>query len=350
MKRRVSLSQITIAVQATLFVAVLGLAVLVGFYFQRHTVEEETAARAAELTARIKDLESRFGTDALQVREILHSVLDNEGLWSEDQSKKYFDKVAVKNLLNDKVLLYNDLKTMFVCRKDDFYLGIYSVEQTGTERLAYQDYVMEHVSELISNSNRSLWKIREVGGVSYCFLVYGYPEENIYVGIGLLCNEVFSELNSFCEIAEGHMIIRDSDGFAYVHPVSEAPGEIKIEGISSKTALTFEGYITVGALEFMKQSTFASIMMLAFVSVGSMVVQHLILGRAVIRPVTALSGAVKNAADEGGSIEHLTITADAETEEIYTLQTVLNHLLHEVLSARLQLYENKSANKKSSRN
>ena len=341
MKRRVSLSQITIAVQATLFVAVLGLAVLVGFYFQRHTVEEETAARAAELTARIKDLESRFGTDALQVREILHSVLDNEGLWSEDQSKKYFDKVAVKNLLNDKVLLYNDLKTMFVCRKDDFYLGIYSVQQTGTERLAYQDYVMEHVSELISNSNRSLWKIREVGGVSYCFLVYGYPEENIYVGIGLLCNEVFSELNSFCEIAEGHMIIRDSDGFAYVYPVSEAPGEIKIEGISSKTALTFEGYITVGALEFMKQSTFASIMMLAFVSVGSMVVQHLILGRAVIRPVTALSGAVKNAADEGGSIEHLTITADAETEEIYTLQTVLNHLLHEVLSARLQLYENK---------
>lgn len=138
MKRRVSLSQITIAVQVTLFAVVLSLAVLMGFYFQRHTVEEETAAREAELTARIRDLESRFSADALQVREMLHSVLDNEGLWSEDQSKKYFGKVAVKNLMNDKLLLYDDLGTMFVCRKDDFYMGIFSGQQTGTEKLADQ--------------------------------------------------------------------------------------------------------------------------------------------------------------------------------------------------------------------
>lgn len=341
MKRRVSLSQITIAVQITLFMAVFGVAVLVGIYFQRYTVEDETAVREAELTARIKELESRLSADALQVREMLHSVLDNDGLWSGDQDKKYFSKIAVKNLMNDKAILYHDLVKMFVCRKDDFYLGVYSGQQTGAEKLAYQDYVMEHVPELISNSNRSCWKIREAGGELYCFLVYGYPKEDIYVGAGLKCDEIFSDLNTFFEVVEGHFAVADCDGLTYAYPAAETPGEIKIEGTSSETALTFEGYITVGALEFMKQSMFASIMGLVLVSAGSIVMQHLILGRTVLKPVAELSGAVKNAADEGGIIEHLTIAADAKVEEIYTLQAVLDYFLHEVLSVRIQLYQNK---------
>ncbi len=339
MKRRVSLSKITVMVQVVLFMIVLGLAVLIGVYFQRHTVEEETAAREAELAARIRDVESRLNADALQVREMLHSVLDNDELWSEDQGRKYFSKITVKNRMKDKALLYPDLETMFACRKGDFYLGISSEQQTGEERLAYRDYMM--APELLSNSNRSLWKIRDVDGVSYCLLVYGYPKEDIYVGIGLLCDDIFSDVNTFFEITQGHVAVRDSDGLTYTYPAFETPGDIKIEGASSGTELKFEGYITVEMLEFLKQSTFASVLMLVLVSVGSIVAQHLILGRAVVRPVTELSQAVKNAADKGGNIEHLEITVDAETEEIYTLQTVLDYLLHEVLSARLQLYKHK---------
>lgn len=341
MKRRVSLARITITVQMILFTVVFCLALLVGFYFQKQTVAEETAAREAEFAARIRDLESRLSADAFQIREVLHSVLDNDGLWSENQGSKYFNKVAVKNFLNDKKVLYRDLETIFVCRKDDFYLGTTSWQQDGAERLAYQDYVMEYAPEMASKSNRSLWKLREIEGVSYCFLVYSYPEADIYVGIGLLCEDIFSDLNTFCEVTEGQAIIKDSDGRTYATPVSGTPGKIKLESPSSGAALTFECYIRVETLEFARKNTFTGIVLLALVSVGSILVQHLLLGREVVKPVSDLSMAVKNAADEGGSIEHLVIRADAESEEIYTLQTVLNYLLREVLSARLQLYQNK---------
>ena len=106
MKRRASLSRITIVVQATLFTVVLGIALLLGIYFQKHTVEEETAAKEAELTVRIRDLKSRLNGVALQVQEMLYSVIEENGLWAEDQNEKYFAKVATKNLLNDNALLY----------------------------------------------------------------------------------------------------------------------------------------------------------------------------------------------------------------------------------------------------
>lgn len=340
MNKRVSLSRITIAVQVTLFTVVLGLALLVGFYFQKNTVEEEAAARGAELTARVRELESRLGRDALQVKEILYEVIDNNGLWSEDKEHKYFDKMAVKKLMSDKSLLHPDLETLFVCRKEDFYLGIVYLQGSGSQRLAYRDYVMEHVAELVSDSNQNLWRIREIDGVTYCFLVYEYPKAGIYVGVGLPENEIFSDLKLLFEVVSGSMTIKDCDDQPYVYYASDEPGEIKLESVSSNAGLTFECNIDVNALEFMRRSTFASVLLIVFVSVGSILVQNLILRRAVIRPVTKLSGQVKNAADEGGRIEQLVIAEDARTEEIYTLQAVLNHLLQEVLSGRIQLYKN----------
>ncbi len=337
MKKRISLLKMTALVQMILLAAVVGIIFLVGIYFQRRMLKEEKEVRQAELAAQIRELDSRLGSAALQVKEILRSVVDSNGLWSEDSGSKYFDKIATRDLLLDKALVYADLKRVFVCRKDDFYIGTQS-QQGGGEKLNYQDYVAGNLKDLTSDGNKGFWKIRSVDGIGYCFLTYHYADAGIYVGVGLRCDELFAGVNAFFENAEGMVIVTDRDGISYTEYEEDPSGTITVQQSSEQSGLSYDGYITVSALEFMQKSTFIS---MALLCVGSMLVQYLILRGAVVKPVSRLSDAVKNMAEESADIGQMKIEEDASAEEIYTLQFTLNYLLREVISARLQLYEKK---------
>ena len=90
MKKRISLLKMTALVQMILLAAVVGIIFLVGIYFQRRMLKEEKEVRQAELAAQIRELDSRLGSAALQVKEILRSVVDSNGTVVRGQRKQIF--------------------------------------------------------------------------------------------------------------------------------------------------------------------------------------------------------------------------------------------------------------------
>lgn len=345
MKKRISLSRMTVLIQAILFAVVAGLIILVGIYFQMQTREEAAASAQTELQTIIRDLDSRLDAAGIQVREVLRVAVASNGLWSGDSASRYFEKVNLRNVISNKSLFYEDMALLFVCRKDDFYLGNIT-NQTGTEKLAYRDYIMQNIEEMAEASNGNLWIIRDVDGIDYCFLVYAYANEELYVGVGLRCEELFDELDTFFQSGQGWMTVTDSEGTEYADVSSAGqdrglPEGIEVQESTATAGLSIAGSITVSALKFWQKSTSVSILLLILLCVCSIMVQYRILRRVVVNPVMELADAVKNTAEDGGGIEEIKITESAFTQEIYTLQKALNYLLGEVISARLLLYEKK---------
>ena len=330
-------------IQIALFATVVILTFLIGGYFQIQTRHDKEISENIRLQDEVRKLEDRLDGDAVLVREMMYTVTGKKNLWSSDRDKQYFAKNEIQKNMSDKRVIYEDMELLFVARKDDFFLRVNNPSVIGRTSINYRDYMVEHMEEMGSISQGRQWLIRNINGNNYCFLIGCYIAEDIYVGVGIPCSDLFEDIRLPFLESGGSVRISDIQGN---YDLSEngqmkSVSTIHVKGTSQETGLSVEGDMRDNSMEYIYNTTTAGILLLGILCIVSVTVQNMLLRKVIVAPVTELADKVKNITVDDNKIFEITLKSGCETQEIDILKNALNYLLKEVIAAKLQLYEKK---------
>ena len=330
-------------IQIALFATVVILTFLIGGYFQIQTRHDKEISENIRLQDEVRKLEDRLDGDAVLVREMMYTVTDKKNLWSPDRDKQYFAKNEIQKNMSDKRVIYEDMELLFVARKDDFFLRVNNPSVIGRASINYRDYMVEHMEEMGSISKGRQWLIRNINGNNYCFLIGCYIAEDIYVGVGIQCSDLFEDIRLPFLESGGSVRISDIQGNYDLsgNGQMKSMSTIHVEGTSQETGLSVEGDMRDNSMEYIYNTTTAGILLLGILCIVSVTVQNMLLRKVIVAPVTELADKVKNITVDDNKMFEITLKSGCETQEIDILKKALNYLLKEVIAAKLQLYEKK---------
>lgn len=330
-------------IQIALFATVVILTFLIGGYFQIQTRHDKEISENIRLQDEVRKLEDRLDGDAVLVREMMYTVTDKKNLWSSDRDKQYFAKNEIQKNMSDKRVIYEDMELLFVARKDDFFLRVNNPSVIGRASINYRDYMVEHMEEMGSISQGRQWLIRNINGNNYCFLIGCYIAEDIYVGVGIQCSDLFEDIRLPFLESGGSVRISDIQGNYDLsgNGQMKSMSTIHVEGTSKETGLSVEGDMRDNSMEYIYNTTTAGILLLGILCIVSVNVQNMLLRKVIVTPVTELADKVKNITVDDNKMFEITLKSGCETQEIDILKNALNYLLKEVIAAKLQLYEKK---------
>lgn len=330
-------------IQIALFAIVVILTFLMGGYFQIQTRHDKEISENIRLQDEVRKLEDRLDGDAVLVREMMYTVTGKKNLWSSDRDKQYFAKNEIQKNMSDKRVIYEDMELLFVARKDDFFLRVNNPSVIGRASINYRDYMVEHMEEMGSISQGRQWLIRNINGNNYCFLIGCYIAEDIYVGVGIQCSDLFEDIRLPFLESGGSVRISDIQGNYDLsgNGQMKSMSTIHVEGTSQETGLSVEGDMRDNSMEYIYNTTTAGILLLGILCIVSVTVQNMLLRKVIVAPVTELADKVKNITVDDNKMFEITLKSGCETQEIDILKNALNYLLKEVIAAKLQLYEKK---------
>lgn len=330
-------------IQIALFATVVILTFLIGGYFQIQTGHDKEISENIRLQDEVRKLEDRLDGDAVLVREMMYTVTGKKNLWSSDRDKQYFAKNEIQKNMSDKRVIYEDMELLFVARKDDFFLRVNNPSVIGRASINYCDYMAEHMEEMGSISQGRQWLIRNINGNNYCFLIGCYIAEDIYVGVGIQCSDLFEDIRLPFLESGGSVRISDIQGNYDLsgNGQMKSMSTIHVEGTSQETGLSVEGDMGDNSMEYIYNTTTAGILLLGILCIVSVTVQNMLLRKVIVAPVTELADKVKNITVDDNKMFEITLKSCCETQEIDILKNALNYLLKEVIAAKLQLYEKK---------
>lgn len=330
-------------IQIALFATVVILTFLIGGYFQIQTGHDKEISENIRLQDEVRKLEDRLDGDAVLVREMMYTVTGKKNLWSSDRDKQYFAKNEIQKNMSDKRVIYEDMELLFVARKDDFFLRVNNPSVIGRASINYRDYMVEHMEEMGSISQGRQWLIRNINGNNYCFLIGYYIAEDIYVGVGIQCSDLFEDIRLPFLESGGSVRISDIQGNYDLsgNGQMKSMSTIHVEGTSQETGLSVEGDMRDNSMEYIYNTTTAGILLLGILCIVSVTVQNMLLRKVIVDPVTELADKVKNITVDDNKMFEITLKSGCETQEIDILKNALNYLLKEVIAAKLQLYEKK---------
>lgn len=245
--------------------------------------------------------------------------------------------------MSGKRVIYEDMELLFVARKDDFFLRVNNPSVIGRASINYCDYMVEHMEEMGSISQGRQWLIRNINGNNYCFLIGCYIAEDIYVGVGIQCSDLFEDIRLPFLESGGSVRISDIQGNYDLsgNGQMKSMSTIHIEATSQETGLSMEGDMRDNSMEYIYNTTTAGILLLGILCIVSVTVQNMLLRKVIVAPVTELADKVKNITVDDNKMFEITLKSGCETQEIDILKNALNYLLKEVIAAKLQLYEKK---------
>ena len=330
-------------IQIALFAIVVILTFLMGGYFQIQTRHDKEISENIRLQDEVRKLEDRLDGDAVLVREMMYTVTGKKNLWSSDRDKQYFAKKEIQKNMSGKRVIYEDMELLFVARKDDFFLRVNNPSVIGRASINYRDYMVEHMEEMGSISQGRQWLIRNINGNNYCFLIRCYIAEDIYVGVGIQCSDLFEDIRLPFLESGGSVRISDIQGNYDLsgNGQMKSMSTIHVEGTSQETGLSVEGDMRDNSMEYIYNTTTAGILLLGILCIVSVTVQNMLLRKVIVAPVTELADKVKNITVDDNKMFEITLKSGCETQEIDILKKALNYLLKEVIAAKLQLYEKK---------
>lgn len=330
-------------IQIALFAIVVILTFLMEGYFQIQTRHDKEISENIRLQDEVRKLEDRLDGDAVLVREMMYTVTGKKNLWSSDRDKQYFAKKEIQKNMSGKRVIYEDMELLFVARKDDFFLRVNNPSVIGRASINYRDYMVEHMEEMGSISQGRQWLIRNINGNNYCFLIGCYIAEDIYVGVGIQCSDLFEDIRLPFLESGGSVRISDIQGNYDLsgNGQMKSMSTIHVEGTSQETGLSVEGDMRDNSMEYIYNTTTAGILLLGILCIVSVTVQNMLLRKVIVAPVTELADKVKNITVDDNKMFEITLKSGCETQEIDILKKALNYLLKEVIAAKLQLYEKK---------
>ncbi len=341
MKKRKSLPRILNIMQLIVFCLTVLFMIGDSMLLYKESMDSVVEERNMQVMAGVRETKTRIESIQQQIKEIIIAVMNNDGLWSENQGNKYFDKMQMQQLLAEKKSYYPVLEHLFVIRPDDFLM--YQTERSKSiwERLEFKEYRKEHAKDLTTTQKDNFWRICDIANKKYACLIYYYEEAEIYVGMAISADQIFSELIRLFEDYQGCMGIGDVKENCYGdYEFQERSewGKLLLEETPIGGGLSLSGYFTIDYFEIIKNNMIILILGIGMLCVASIFLQNLLLHKLVIAPITELAAVVKDAHED---IERISVEENARTEELYVLQKTLNDLFKEVVTARMQLYERK---------
>lgn len=286
-----------------------------------------------------QDTAAQMDLDVKQVSELFQSVIDSNGLWGENPAEKYLDKVSVRDMIQEKARLYEDMKYLFMYRDGDYILN--SSTSDANEKFALMDYIWGHAEEVSTVASKNAWYISRVGDTDYAFLVYHYEAAEIYVGVAVKCEDLF--YNFYQAALDQNIFLKftdSKDGWCVTSGYND--GQIsrdrEIQSLSLGGGLKAAGYFEPVYLEIWGQNVLGIFILLVVVCLGSIFFQNRILNRMVLRPVKELANEAENAK---GNFKHIKIKEDGQIKEVYVLQSTLKYLLEQIVATQMELYEKK---------
>lgn len=284
---------------------------------------------SADRTAALMERQEEFLSD------IFWSVVnDYEGLWSERNDVRYFDKQKVKSLFADKKLYDTSLQMLF-CMEPEKFMVFQGGEQLGiSDRLAVQDYIRANYDTIGSVRSSAAWKFREIEGKYYCFFCSSYREKNLHIGLVLETSQLLSRVREDFGGKEGSFRFFDSEGNQYSEYLGSYSGRrtIDTDPVPVRGDLYLEASVRADLLRFESSGYVFLILVFLTLTLFWGLILVFLIRKSVLRPVLQLSSEVQSIRAFDGS-EH--VSENADTEELRILQQKFNQFLQEVVWGKM---------------
>ena len=288
---------------------------------------------SAERTATLMEHQEECITD------IFWSVVNNyDGLWSERDDRRYFDKLKVRSLFSDRKFYDNSLQMVF-CMEPEIFMVFQGGENLRIdERLAVQDYIRSHYDEIGAVWSAASWKLREINGKYYCFYSCVYQEKGLYIGIVLEVSQMLSRVREDFAGKNGSFWLSDDSGSLYQESIGENSGrkQIESEAVKLRNNITLSTSIEADTLRLESNGYAVIILVLMVLCFFWCLVMMKLTRREVMKPIIQLSSEVQAIQDFDGRVR---VSETGSTSEILILQRKFNQFLQEVVWEKMSHME-----------
>lgn len=294
--------------------------------------------RSYQLQVSTGDTNARMRIAEESVKDTLTTIMYNyDGLWSNQNGQKYFDKQKLNRLIINKQLLIGDLDYYFAFRPDDF--TVFQSQDTANifHRLATKEYLIANASTLSTTVKKDDWQIISVQDQPYLVLMYYHTYADIYVGIAIRSEHMLSDVISLTDNFGGSFSLTSAAGDVIQWSASQrgAFGRVHLPPLPIKGNLTLDAEFTVGFLQTL-QGNILGITVAGFaICLIMLVVTNTLLHKKIIRPLKIISDSVEEMSD---FTELRKVPQTAEVTELQTLENALNTLLEDAVYNRMMLY------------
>jgi cbb3-type cytochrome oxidase subunit 3 len=337
-KKRHSISGIFSTFQAIGILALLGFFIANSIFIYYSERKTAVSDKSYQLRIAVSETNSRMANIEDTLLETVTSITQNyNGLWSEENGRKVFDKQELNRLIANKKLFTPSLEYFFALRPGDFTVFQGSEDKTIFDTLAVRDFIESSADSITTSPGSNEWTLLELGSNEYAMICYYYAYTDIYVGVAVDTDILFDEVLSLASLGSGSISVSDSRSGDIVDIVTGSEstfGTIDVEN-ELDGGLRLYASFNIDYLEFMRNNLIIDTVVgsvLCFLIIFFM--NHLLKSK-VVSPVEALSVAVNDISDPS---ELRQVPEDAEVLEINNLEIALNTLLRDAVYNRMQLY------------
>lgn len=296
------------------------------------------AERSHQLQVSSGDTNARMRIAEESVKDTLTTIMYNyDGLWSDQNGQKYFDKQKLNRLIISKKLLISELEYYFAFRPEDFTV-FQALESTNIfQRLAMKEYLIANASTLATTVKQDNWQLVTIQDQTYLVLIYYYTYADLYVGLAVRAESMLADVISLTDHLGGSVYLTSAagDSVQWSAPQKSAFGSVRLPSVSIEGGLTLDAEFIVDFLRTL-QGNMAGITVVGFVlCLITLVVTNIMLHKKLIRPLKTISDSVKEISD---FTELRKVPQTAEVVELQTLENTLNTLLEDAVYNRMKLY------------
>ena len=368
-----SLMRILIGIQGVFLVLLLFLGIgsilRVSRQEERQAVQEQQASAAYE-AVRMKQELSAYES---LLWELLNRQAEEYDLLSGDTNRQYFAKNTILERCRDICQYNSKLVYVFTGCPDIYYVA--HEGDISLDSIQIQKWVKSQADRGFADKRLAAWSLVRfdgkdyllhvlTGGGHYCGCLIGADRfdarlagKTEEMAAMILTDGAGRQTGAAIEAAQaGYPDTAEKAASAAGHPDTEAetasgagqviPAETGLTG--SRTGTFISQPLDNGLRLLVRvndQTPFpdrlpVTLVFLWLLCLAAFVVQTLLIYRQSARPIVRLSGQLKELGDHiQAGAELPQIDTDASTEEMYTLQTSVRHLLDEVLLSQMRDYE-----------
>jgi hypothetical protein len=309
---------------------------LVLFANERKSVISE---RNFQINYAAEKAESRMKGYENNLLDTLTTVLNNyNGLWSNENGKKSFDKYKLNQLLINKRRAGGAPLYYFAKQKGDFIVFQGGDSEAIESRLPVKDYIEENVEDIVTGTNEREWKFREIDGQVYCFYCY-YVSADIYVGVVQKPEVLFEELYNLAGNYNGAIEIKRNGEILYSYKSGKiTKGSFGVTDFKDRAlgyGMSTDATFKIQAATYFRINIITIAILGLILCILLVLFSNRVLKEKIIDPVKSLSDAV-------GSIDEVnettSVSADTDVYEIRHLEKGINSLLSDVIYNRMEAY------------
>lgn len=335
---RPSLMRTLVICQSSLFLIMLIFTVVSTGFMNRAAFDQFRQEQDQIIQNSIAAVNSDLEASEQVLWSLFTDISERQDLYVTDSGARYFGKYNTYQDINNICALNPSIGFVFAARKDGFLVS--NASDSTYDNLELRAYLGQLMDNQFSDVPVFQWNLVNINDCPYFIYTYYYFNRDLYVGnvvhashkIEIIANALGSDSIIAVTDTSGKEWRYDSGelqtgrglGYTYEHTLADG---MKISGFIPHNVgnqLTSTALMTTAGL--------------GIVCILGLFLQSFVVYRTYAKPIAELS---RELSDVKGDLHHITISEDAYTKELYSLKSSIRHLLDEVITRRLDAYENK---------